>query len=139
MAAPAGPYVDQLDGRDRFRLHPSVAEFRRQTRSPSLSLPTGGQAAYALLPRLEAPAKPIVYASLRALAERIHRDRGQDALELRDDRVRFRDHVRAVTEVIARDAGGRARRIGFAWHAGRPREALEAALAALVPNAGVEG
>ena len=100
----------------------------------------GVPAAYALLPRLSQPVRPHVFPSLQALARRIHRERAGEALQLRPAQVRFRDRIRDVTEVLAVDeAGGRTRRIGYAWHAGRPAEALRAALEATVPQAEVGG
>lgn len=131
MIAPA-PYVDPLDPLERRRLSETDAETRRFFRSPTLP----ANAPYALLPQLEGQPKPAIVPSLKALARRIHRLRGADGLELRPTKVRFRDQVRDVTEVLAiEEASGRRRRIGFAWHAGRPWQALQAALDETLPDA----
>ncbi|HET6971705.1 MAG TPA: hypothetical protein VFH92_11310 [Phenylobacterium sp.] len=100
----------------------------------------GVPAAYALLPELGPFAKPVIQPSLAALARLIHRRRGRDALQLRPARLFFRDRAREVTEVLALDeTSGRTTRIGFAWHAGRPVEALQRALEAELPAHAVEG
>ncbi len=72
--------------------------------------------------------KPYVYGTLPDLARRIHRDRGRDGLQLRAVHVRFKDGPRKAVQVMAMDAGGRTRLIGYAWISGRPWEALQAAL-----------
>lgn len=87
------------------------------------------EAEYALLPSYGYGMKPFVYRTLADLARRIHRDRGQDALELRPAVIPFRGGHRKVTEVLAHDQRSeRARRIGYAWHGARPLEALKEAL-----------
>lgn len=95
---------------------------------------------YALFPTLTPGRKPWGYPSLQALARRIHRDRAGDALQLHQEKVSFRDHVREVTAVYAEDpTSQRVRFLGYAWTGDRPREALEAALRQLQPVASVEG
>lgn len=125
-----------LPQRQAKRLGPVVTQALEHFRSPTM---TPG-VPYALFPCLGPLTRPWGYASLSALARRIHRDRGPDALQLRPVRVRFRDADRELTEVLAEDQqAGRVRRIGFAWIAGRDWRALQAALDAAVPVAAVEG
>lgn len=93
-------------------------------------------ALYALLPRLTMPGKPFVFPTLRALAKRILRDKGPEALELRAERIVYAGEIREVIDVLADDqAAGRRRRIGYAWIGGRPVESLRAALEAELPAA----
>lgn len=135
MACSHVPYLDTLSPLERLRLSETQAETRRYIRSPILP----ANAPYALLSKLEGDTKPMILPSLQALARRIHRLRGDDGLQLRPTKVRFRDHVRDVTEVLAiEEASGRSRRIGFAWHAGRPWQALQAALDETLPDAAVQ-
>lgn len=130
------PYADPLSTPERGRLDARLADTLRQFRSPTMP----ANAPYALLPQLEGAPKPAIVPSLQALARRIHRLRGADGLELRPTKVRFRDQVRDVTEILAiEEASGRRRRIGFAWHAGRPWQALQAALDETLPSAAVGG
>lgn len=101
-------------------------------------MPPGG-VRYALVPRMEPRGKkPFGYDSLAALARRIHRDRAGDALQLKPARLRFQDEIRDVVEILAEDAGGRVRRIGFAWIGGAHWRVLEAALDAELPTARLE-
>lgn len=94
---------------------------------------------YALLPSLDYPAKPLIFPSLEALARHIHRGRKGRALVLRDARLTHGGQIRRVTEVLAEDQGAsRSDRLGYAWTAGRSREALEAALDAEVPTFAAE-
>lgn len=73
--------------------------------------------------------KPWAFPSVAALARRIHRDRGPDALQLRPVKVRFRDRPRDAVQVYAVDqVGGRERLIGYAWISGRDWTVLQAAL-----------
>lgn len=76
----------------------------------------------------DAHRKPAVFHDLAQLARRIHADRDGEALQLTPVRVRFRDGPRHAVQVMAHDAGGRARLIGYAWISGKPWEALQAAL-----------
>lgn len=102
--------------------------FRSYDPLPHATVPAP-TAPYALLPDLAYPAKPIVYPSIAALARRIHRDRRGEAIVLRPRYLEHGGRVRAVTEVLAEDQfAARHRRIGFAWTAGRPLEALRHAL-----------
>lgn len=123
------------------RLGPFVADAIRHFRSPVMPIAEpGGVAPYALLPSLAPGVKPTILPSLEALARRIHRERGSDALQLSRATLTFRDRARHVTQVMATEpASGRTRLIGYAWHAGRPWEALQAALDRTVPAATVEG
>lgn len=85
-------------------------------------LPSG--VSYALV-TARAAAKPFVYASLDALARRIHRDRAGEALQLQPVRIRFRDRPRPAVQVMALEQlACRTRLIGYAWISGRPWEAL---------------
>lgn len=84
---------------------------------------------YALLTDLSTK-RPWGFSTLAELARRVHRDRAGDALQLRPAVIEFRDGPRDVAEVLAEDAGGRVRRIGFAWLNGAHWRTLEAALAA---------
>ncbi|MBW8815561.1 MAG: hypothetical protein JF588_19240 [Caulobacterales bacterium] len=132
----AQPVVQPLSLRERRRLPAALAQSLTHFRSPTLPV----DAPFALLPELGPFARPVILPSLAALARRIHRLRGDDGLELRHATVLFRDRGRTVTEVLAiEEASGRRRRIGFAWHAGRPWEALQAALDAERPMHAVEG
>lgn len=125
-----------LDAGEVRRLGEHSALSLNRLRSPTM--PDG--VAYALLPRVGYGVKPAVFASLAALARRIHRERGHEALELRPERLTFRDSPREVTAVYARHpVSDRLRFIGYAWHAGRDWRALEAALQATVPAGLVEG
>lgn len=84
----------------------------------------------------EAAAKPWAFASLAELALRIHRDRRADGLQLSPVHIRFRDGPRHAVQVMAQDAGGRTRLIGYAWISGRPWEALQEALDAAIASGG---
>jgi len=114
--------------RSRPAVSDAVAYFRRPT------LPAHYD--YALLPNLSPLTKPAVFADLPALVRRIHRDRRDQALHLRDDRIMVKgeDSPRRVVGVYAEDQlGHRTRFIGYAWLKGRNAEALRAALASLEP------
>jgi hypothetical protein len=95
---------------------------------------------YALLTRPETSAKPRAYPSLHALAGAIHRARRGAGLQLHNGDLRAREDAepRRVVSVFALDAEGQAERfIGAAWLAGGDRRALEAALRAAQPEAGL--
>lgn len=91
------------------------------------------QTDYALYrPTANPGAKPTAFASLAKLAARIHADRSDDALELRDDRmmVRGQPEPLAVVKIYARnETSDRFRVIGWAWLRGAGRDRLAAALA----------
>lgn len=79
--------------------------------------------------------RPTGYATRQALALGVHRRRGDDALILSPERIRFRDQVRDTVRIDAEcPASGRRRLIGHAWIGGADWRALEAALAAIVPT-----
>lgn len=90
---------------------------------------------YALI-TADGAAKPFAFGDLADLAARIHRDRADDALQLTPVRIRCKDGPRAAVQVMATDVGGRTRLIGYAWIAGRPWEALQAALDAADASGG---
>ena len=135
------PVAPRIPSHRAGPLGPAAPPALERFRSPELPTTANNiTVPFALLPSLRPGAKPCGYASLRALAQRIHRERRGDALELKPAQVRFRDHPRDVTEVLARnEASGETRRIGFAWAAGKDWTALQAALAAVAPTASVEG
>lgn len=83
----------------------------------------------------QAGAKPYAYASLAELAQRIQRDRGADPIQMAPVRFRFRDGLRSAVRVEAEDVGGEVRLIGHAWIAGKPWEALAAAIEAVEEDA----
>lgn len=99
----------------------------------NLGRPTMIKTDYALFgPSARPGQKPTAYPSLKALAERIHRDRGDDALELRNDRMMVRGSAEplAVVKVYAHnETSDRWRPLGWAWLRGADRERLAAALA----------
>lgn len=87
-------------------------------------------------------AKPVSCVTLGELARTIHRDRKGAPIECLDDvtlRIRDWGDVQGVAIWTLGEDGGRHRYIGWAWLDGRGRGPLEAALAALVPNAPVIG
>lgn len=113
-------------------LGPTVTQAVATFRSPQM--PHGVQ--FALLPALEPTTKPWAFPSIDALARHIHRNRQGEALQLVRTKVRFRDCIRPVTEILAEDqVSGRTRRIGFAWIAGRDWTSLQAALERAEPTA----
>lgn len=78
--------------------------------------------------------RPLIFDYLGGLARAIHRRRGDEALQLRPERVRFRDEVRECVAVHALDpVGQRERLIGHAWIGGRDWRVLQAALADVTP------
>jgi hypothetical protein len=130
---PPRAFHQHLSPIERLRLGPVLADAVNFFRSPeAMKVP------YALIPSLEWPRKPLGFASIAALARHIHRQRGDDALELQTQQLQFQDRTRDVVEVLAIDVGGRARRIGLAWINGQHWRVLEAALTAQIPNARAE-
>jgi hypothetical protein len=80
-------------------------------------------------------AKPLVVDTLAQLARAIHFRRDGDGLRMTDERRILRGEVRDMVCVMAEnETSGAVRLIGHAWVDGRGFRALEAALAAVVPQ-----
>lgn len=80
---------------------------------------------------------PVVFADAHALARSIHRRRGQDPIQLEPVQLRFRNRAEArckgVSVWTVSEGGDRRAFIGWAWLGGKGRDALQAALDAVLP------
>ena len=79
---------------------------------------------------------PVVFGDAHALARSIHRRRGQDPIQLEDATLRFRNRgadCKGVSIWTVSEGGDRRLFIGWAWLGGKGREALQAALDAVLP------
>lgn len=74
---------------------------------------------FALLTSLDARRKPWAFATLAELAQRIHRDRQGEELQLKPMTIATRRGKRAVVQISTPE-----RLIGFAWIGGRDHQAL---------------
>lgn len=83
-----------------------------------------------------ANAKPVAMATLPALARAIHASRGQRAIQLQDAPLNVQGwgELQGVSIFTLSEAGEPQTYIGWAWLDGRPRQSLEAALAATKAN-----
>jgi hypothetical protein len=82
--------------------------------------------------------KPFVAPGLPALARHIHRRRGDAALQLAPERVRWMGQTLDTVRVVAHDqTGERYRLIGHAFIGGQDWRTLASALDAQIPNAEV--
>lgn len=97
---------------------------------------------FALIPSFEPTAKPAVFADLNALARKIQRERGAQALdmtEIEDLELAGRpDAHRGVQIYTLDDGNGRDRFLGYAWLDGGGLETLKSALrrnALVMPSA----
>ena len=116
------------------RLGPAAAQAVETFSTPK----PPAESTLALLPALTPGAKPLVFDKLPQLARRIHAERGGDTLRLQPDRLSWRGQARDVVAIYAENqTSSRVRFLGWAWIDGRDWRALEAALAAIQPAAGV--
>lgn len=87
---------------------------------------------FALLTRLDPPAKPIVFPDINALARRIQRDRGLQGLDMEDVEdleLAARPEPTPAVKVWTTDVdGARDRFLGYAYVDGHDLEVLKAAL-----------
>ncbi|RZJ19095.1 MAG: hypothetical protein EON91_02560 [Brevundimonas sp.] len=87
---------------------------------------------FALLPRLDATVKPVVFPDIHALARKIQRERGLQALdmtEIEDLELAGRpDAHRGVQIYTLDDGNNRDRFLGYAWLDGGGLETLKSAL-----------
>lgn len=141
-AAMAASVADRPIKADPFR--PSAPAFYGQATARNRRPRMSSDIRYALVRKPTDPAcKPVAHASLAALVQAIHRDRGGDSLQTFDAQIEIEVDgalaPRKGVSIFATAEGERSRYLGWAYLNGRSAAALRAALEVATPDVPVVG